>query len=377
MPVSKYFEADVTLLGFMILHVGFLVVKDPNTLLEPQHSTQLPGVIGCNLIHLGCEEFGKVYGFEAFEEFWCLPNLHPVVFAQMCSFYHHGKLSEQPQTLSANQIHSGQININTSEISSEVRNQDLSQESVLSQVWVGNPQQAICIPANSMKVVQGRTNRITRRLSCMVEARACNNLPRGVVVNRTMFTPNKNKWVPISLVNTNTYNVWICLTLLAADVVEAEDCPWDYQSIMSHDGSDIKVSFCPMPSSEVQTEILTQGVRNAGPDTTNQHEEGKRPQFGPWPNFNDPDFDFEKELSQLPFPVNMGEVNMNELQQKQFLELIYDNQSVFSLCDEDFGLSDRLKHTIPMTTDRPIYFPHQYDTSPTTGWGSQVPWHLA
>ena len=103
------------------------------------------------------------------------------------------RLSEQPQTLSANQIHSGQININTSEISSKVRNQDLSQESALSQVWVGNPQQAICIPANSMKVVQGRTNGITRWLSCMVEARACNNLPRGVVVNRTMFTPNKNK----------------------------------------------------------------------------------------------------------------------------------------------------------------------------------------
>ena len=170
MPVSKYFEADVTLLGFTIPHVGFLMVKDPNTLLEPQHSTQLPGVIRCNLICLGCEEFGKVYGFEAFEEFRCPPNLHPVVFAQMCSFYHQGKLSEQPQTLSANQIHSGQININTSEISSKVRNQDLSQESALSQVWVGNPQQAICIPANSMKVAQGRTNRITRRLSCMVEA---------------------------------------------------------------------------------------------------------------------------------------------------------------------------------------------------------------
>ena len=126
MPVSKYFEADITLLGFTIPHVGFLVVKDPNTLLEPQHSTQLPGVIGCNLICLGCEEFGKVHGFEAFEEFQCPPNIHPVVFAQMCSFYHQGKLSEQPQALSANQIHSGHININTSEISSEVRNQDLS-----------------------------------------------------------------------------------------------------------------------------------------------------------------------------------------------------------------------------------------------------------
>ena len=50
MLVSKYFEADVTLLGFRIPRVGFLVVKDSNALLEPQYSTQLTGVIGCNLI---------------------------------------------------------------------------------------------------------------------------------------------------------------------------------------------------------------------------------------------------------------------------------------------------------------------------------------
>ena len=59
MLVSKYFEPDITILGFKIPWVGFLVVKDPNTLLEPQHSTQLLGVIGCNLIWLGCEEFGE------------------------------------------------------------------------------------------------------------------------------------------------------------------------------------------------------------------------------------------------------------------------------------------------------------------------------
>ena len=40
MPVLKYFEADVTILGFRIPSVGFLVVKDPNTVLEPQ--TQHP-----------------------------------------------------------------------------------------------------------------------------------------------------------------------------------------------------------------------------------------------------------------------------------------------------------------------------------------------
>ena len=88
MPVSKYFEADVTLLGFRIPQVGFLVVKDPNVLLEPQYSTQLLGVIGCNLIQLGCEEFGRLYGFDAFEEFHCLDGVHPVVFAQLCSHYH-------------------------------------------------------------------------------------------------------------------------------------------------------------------------------------------------------------------------------------------------------------------------------------------------
>ena len=72
MPVSRYFEADITLLGFTIPHVGFLVVRDPNTLLKPQHNTQLPGVIGYNLICLGCDEFGRVCGFKAFEEFHCL-----------------------------------------------------------------------------------------------------------------------------------------------------------------------------------------------------------------------------------------------------------------------------------------------------------------
>ena len=65
MPLLKYFKADVTFLGFRVPRVGFLVVKDPNILLDPQHSTQLLGVIGCNLIKPGCEEFGRAYGFDA------------------------------------------------------------------------------------------------------------------------------------------------------------------------------------------------------------------------------------------------------------------------------------------------------------------------
>ena len=91
MPVSRYFEADVSILGFRIPSVGFLVVKDPSTVLESQYSTRTPRVIRCNLIRLGYKEFERVFGFEAFETFTCPKEVHPLIFAQMCTLYHQGK----------------------------------------------------------------------------------------------------------------------------------------------------------------------------------------------------------------------------------------------------------------------------------------------
>ena len=174
-----------------------------------------------------------------------------------------------------------------------------------------------------------------------------------------MVTPHKNKQIPIALMNTNSYNVCFHQPLLAADIVEAEDCPWDYQTSMSHDGNKINIKFCPVPSTEVQAEISAVSVTTAEPGKKlkTTPEGGERPKFGSRPNFNWK-FDFKRELGQLPFPVNMEEVEMIESQQKWFIELIYDHQSVFSLCDKDLGLCDRLKHTIPTTTDKPIYLPH-------------------
>ena len=37
---------------------------------------------------------------------------------------------------------------------------------------------------------------------------------------------------------------------------------------------------------------------------------------------------------------------------------MYDHQSIFLLCNEDLGLCDCLKHTIPTTTTKPVYLPH-------------------
>ena len=74
------------------------------------------------------------------------------------------------------------------------------------------------------------------------------------------------------------------------------------------------------------------------------HENGtsgeKPKKFGPRPDFSSLNFDFVKELDRLPFPLNLGKVELSKDQQVRFLELIYNNQSVFSLGDEDLGLCD-------------------------------------
>ena len=197
----------------------------------------------------------------------------------------------------------------------------------------------------------------------MIEARSQNNLPLGVVVNRTAATPSKTNKVPITLVNTNSYHVWIKQQLLAADMVEVEHCPWDYHSTMSRDGGEVQVLFQPVPTPDVQADIFSVNTTKTEKEARDKEmtkggKQEERPKFGPRPKFNSKDYDFKKELVRLPFPLNIGEVELSLSQQKCFLELIYDHQSIFSLCDEDLGLCDCLKHTIPTTTMKPVYLLH-------------------
>ena len=163
MPVSKYFEADIKILGFPLPQVSFLMVKDPNTLLEPQHSTQLPGIIGCNLIRLGCEEFGRTYGFEPLENFQCSSKVHPIVFTQFCSYYHQQKLWNQTEPSSTN-VNASPVDVSTSGIISEAQTEGLNGDTnaVLSQVWIGDSQQPICIPVHSARIVSGKSDCITQ-----------------------------------------------------------------------------------------------------------------------------------------------------------------------------------------------------------------------
>ena len=83
------------------------------------------------------------------------------------------------------------------------------------------------------------------------------------------------------------------------------------------------------------------------------------PVFGPYPSHYSPDFNFQAELRHLPFLLNIGEATLDKEQQSRFLDIIYDNQKSFLLQDEDLGYCDHITHTIPTTTDKPIYFPHR------------------
>ena len=51
---------------------------------------------------------------------------------------------------------------------------------------------------------------------------------------------------------------------------------------MSHEGNEIKVSFCAVPTLEVQEEIFSASVMNSDDSNKfNTKEQGKRSKFGP------------------------------------------------------------------------------------------------
>ena len=85
----------------------------------------------------------------------------------------------------------------------------------------------------------------------------------------------------------------------------------------------------------------------------------EKPQFGARPDTTSADFDFETELKRLPFTINIGEAPLTREQQARFINLIYEYKEVFSLFDGDLGYCDALKHSIPTTTDKPVYLPHR------------------
>ena len=87
-PVKKYLELDNNFLGLKVPNVGFLILEEPNTVLDKKHWTKLPGIVGWNLICLMYEVFVEKYGEGKFNSFKCLAGVNQLLFSQLCLYYY-------------------------------------------------------------------------------------------------------------------------------------------------------------------------------------------------------------------------------------------------------------------------------------------------
>ena len=350
LPVSMYVELDLNFLGIVVPKVGVLITQEPNELLESRHKTKLPGVVGWNLIKLAYQVFVKNYGILCLDNFDCPTGVSPLLFSQLC-VYHHckaGGLNSDSVTLNTN----GQQQLPKK----KAQNSTINKDGLLGKVLVGNATQPICVPGNSALTIPGRLGKNTKVPSgtpCLIDTAAINNLPQGISVNRCLVHP-RGKTVPVILMNQNSHNIWIRQPLLAAEICTVEHLPWDYGVDFQHQGNKIEVAFQPLPPADIMAT-----VKSVHDEPGTKPSAEPRPTFGPRPNTSAAEFDFQQEVERLPFKLNLGDVHLEKEHQARFIDLIYSNQEVFSLHDEDLGYCDKLTHTIPTSTDKPVYLPHR------------------
>ena len=225
----------------------------------------------------------------------------------------------------------------------------------IGQVMIGSNKNPICIPRNSSITVLGHTTKVHPKAVCLVEQAEHHNLPQGIVVNRCVATV-KSRSVPVILINTNKQNVWLRQPLLAAELYTVEYHPVEHQADIEVQGDVANVSFLPVVPNTIRVQLGQ--VESTSIDTSTPNPEEKLV-FGPRPDTQSANFDFEAEIKCLPFKLNLGdEAKLTHVQQSQFIDLIYDHPEVFSLHDEDLGFCDQIRHMIPTTMDKPVYLAH-------------------
>ena len=127
------------------------------------------------------------------------------------------------------------------------------------------------------------------------------NLLFGIVVNQCVAFP-KARAIPIILVNTNRFNVWVRQPLLAAEFYDAEFNQLEYRSTMDQKGENIKIQFQHVPPQLID---INSCQVEAGPiQPTSPKIE--RPEFGLRLDTDSTYFDFKSEIDWLPFQLNIG-----------------------------------------------------------------------
>ena len=163
--------------------------------------------------------------------------------------------------------------------------------------------------------------------------------------------------MPVILINTKKQNVWLWQPLLATDLYTAEYHPVEHRADIEVKGDVANVSFLPVVPDTIGVQV--EQVESSTSTDISTPDTNERPVFGPRPDTQAADFNFEAEVKCLPFKLNLGDdAKLTCVQQSQFIDLIYDHPEVFLLHDEDLRFCDRIKHTIPTMMDKPVYLVH-------------------
>ena len=415
-PLTKYFSVDIQVGGRLVHDIGVLIKKDNIPLTDSKgRSTRTLAILGCNLIHKGLEEFIRDHGETCLELFECPVGVDPLYFSTLCVYFYaecqkaidqaketvkmgvsvnsmgvgDGQQGSRPSTSTneptpPNQTsqpkHPKPKTAGSSKKNPKSKSQYLG--GYAGKVMVGSRHQPICIPARSCKFLVGTAKGVPYKGNFMMEGTQDRNLPSGIAVNNTYVQPTKSGRITVCLQNTNNHNVWNKQPLYAGDLWDVDKEDWEYKPVLVKDAetNTITVKFQQVPPEHLRKEIFSQAAEMFGPDKTDKDKETEtkekekesdpqptsedsanqeQPKFGPRPDTSSADFDFKTELERLPFTINIGEAPLSREQQSRFIDLIYDNKEVFSLYDGDLGFCDALKHSIPTTTDKPVYLPHR------------------
>ena len=88
MPIRMYTELDFTFLELLVPNVGVLITEEPNQMLDKEHQTKLPRIVGWNLIWLCHNTFIEKYGATGFDSFICPVGVNPLLISLLCVFHY-------------------------------------------------------------------------------------------------------------------------------------------------------------------------------------------------------------------------------------------------------------------------------------------------
>ena len=148
LPVKIYIKLDINFLGLKMSNACFLILEEPNIVLDKKHQTKIPGIICWNVIWLSYQAFVEKYGLDVFKSFTCPKGGNPLLFSQLCLFHYAETLEDHTMGVQSICHHSGIDNNWKLTHLAKIKAQPPfnRKNGFKGQVTVGNKKEPICIP---------------------------------------------------------------------------------------------------------------------------------------------------------------------------------------------------------------------------------------